>query len=238
MKARGILYSAQMIKAKLASKKTMTRRMSGLKSINENPDKHRYIGDSNDLDIPRLAKKYDDAIYYAFEDNWSRWHVVTCPFGKVGDILYAKETWQHDIQPDYENNTWVPNGKYVYRADGTIISKEELGDLGVWKPSIYMPRNAARIIDQIVSIRVERLQDITVEDIIKEGIITTLREHEAVILLKHEWEKLWISINGEESWIANPWVWVIETKNISTTGWKEVDSTISSQLEKIINNND
>lgn len=223
MKARGILYSAEMIRAKLEGRKTMTRRMSGLKSINV---RHRYIGNSNELEIPRLAKKYDESLYYAFEDNWGGWHVVTCPFGKVGDILYAKETYTI-LDKDH-----IIEGPYVYRADATPDTEEfrldyiKSGRPYQWKPSIFMPREAARIIDVITGIKVERLQDISTEDIIKEGIkIHTPVPGDGEPMPKLQFKNLWISINGEESWHSNPWVWVIETRNITTKGWSDIPQT-------------
>jgi len=96
-----------------------------------------------------------------------------------------------------------------------------------------MPKAAARIWLQVEEIRVERLQDITEESAIAEGIIDYedgtyknyftqkgLREQDGVdcILAKGSFQSLWCSINGLESWDANPWVWVVKFKVLSTTG--------------------
>ena len=61
---------------------------------------------------------------------------------------------------------------------------------------------------------VERLQAITTEQLIAEGLQTRLREHDAECDLQHKWKELWVSLNGQESWDANPWVWAVEFKRI------------------------
>jgi hypothetical protein len=188
MKARGILYSTPMIIAKLKGSKTMTRRIiKGMALEWLNDFTPEYVSD---------------------QDN------NLCPYGKIGDLLYAREGFQI-IPPN-----WV-----FYKAD-----PENTAQKG-WKPSIHMPKEAARIIDQIVSIKAERVQDISIDDIIKEGLTSDLREHDATVDLKEKWFLLWWSINGLDSWNSNPWVWVIETKTLSTTGWSGLDPKILSEIE-------
>jgi hypothetical protein len=83
------------------------------------------------------------------------------------------------------------------------------------KPSIFMPRWASRITLEIVSVRVERLQDITEEDAKAEGVKGALVSEDGVhCCFKIDYMKLWEEINGAESWDANPWVWVIEFKRL------------------------
>jgi hypothetical protein len=78
-----------------------------------------------------------------------------------------------------------------------------------WKPSIHMPRWASRITLEVVSVRVERLQDISRVDAIAEGCCDPDSSTP-----KLAFEMLWQSINGPGSWEANPWVWVVEFKRI------------------------
>lgn len=78
-----------------------------------------------------------------------------------------------------------------------------------------MPRWASRITLEIVSVRVERLQDISAEDCIAEGLSTNLREHDAVCDLRDQFAALWTSTYGPDSWSANPWVWVVEFKRVA-----------------------
>jgi hypothetical protein len=104
-----------------------------------------------------------------------------------------------------------------------------------WKPSIHMPKAAARIWLQVESIAVERLRDITEEDAIAEGVnlaeglikgemLWKDYEHDLNNLSnpKSSFKTLWRSINGAESWEANPWVWVVRFKVVSTTGREAV----------------
>lgn len=83
------------------------------------------------------------------------------------------------------------------------------------RTSLFMPKKYARKWLEITNIRVERLQDITVEDMIAEGLSTTLREFDACCHLKEQWIQLWDSINADRApWESNPLVWVIEFKRI------------------------
>lgn len=123
-----------------------------------------------------------------------------CPYGVPGDRLWVKETWSLTTTPDGEKI--VP----LYAADYTAREYESLKP---WKPSIFMPRRLSRITLEITGIRVERVQDISQADAIAEGTppIKGLAERDA-------YQVLWESINGAESWAANPWVWVIEFKKV------------------------
>jgi hypothetical protein len=96
-----------------------------------------------------------------------------------------------------------------YWADGTDLP---IHNFTKPKPSIHMPRSLARIFLTVKDVRVERVQDISTEDIIAEGLSTTLREHDAVCALRESWIILWDSINEKRGfgWDVNPWVWVIE----------------------------
>lgn len=122
-----------------------------------------------------------------------------CPYGHPGDRLWVRETFGISA-----HNGVVP----FYKATEAIALVYK------WKPSIHMPRWASRITLEIVNVRVERLQDISAEDCIAEGVLSTLREHDAVIDLRDKYRALWESINGPGSWEINPWAWVIEFKRI------------------------
>lgn len=148
-------------------------------------------------------------------DNIRDWPQF-CPYGKPGDRLWVRETFLQDS-----------NG-FIYRADGDFEGNSKI--LGGWMPSIYMPRKASRITLKITNIRVERLQDISWNDAIAEGVYDDGkacvceqpldfvrscgncggRLIDAIDLYKQLWE----SINEKGSWDLNPWVWVIEFKRI------------------------
>ena len=99
---------------------------------------------------------------------------------------------------------------------------EDRGGL-LWRPSIHMPRWASRITLEVTGVRVERLQDISEADAYAEGIEQTdfieEAEHQEPATGappgRYAYRALWESINGPDSWTANPWVWAVEFKRIS-----------------------
>lgn len=137
-----------------------------------------------------------------------------CPYGSVREKLWVRETW-----------TTTQYGKPVYRADGRDmdgnywdITPGDKDHEVKWKPSIFMPRWASRILLEITDIRVERLQEITSDQIEREGINCD----EPFILngaeRRYAFEQLWNSINSkkpDKCWDANPWVWVVEFRRLS-----------------------
>ena len=128
-----------------------------------------------------------------------------CPYGKVGDNLWVRETWS--ILPE-------DLGTVIYRAD----MWDHTHDV-TWKPSVYMPKGACRLWLEITGVKVERLQDINNRDACAEGVnpwpeYGTRSAEEPEIVWNHidPFKKLWTEINGKESWVDNPFVWVIEFK--------------------------
>ena len=138
---------------------------------------------------------------------------------KTGDILYIRETW-----------TQAPSGDYLYKANSLSKETDNTDSFFYWKPSIHMPKAAARIFLEVVSIRKERLQDITEEDAKAEGaefyspldltqmplsLITCLPNGSKVLnkTFRVGFYKAWQEINGKNRdarWNSNPTVWVIE----------------------------
>ena len=141
--------------------------------------------------------------------------MIPCPYGKPGDRLWVREAWSP--HPQDANVTF-------YRA--TVEAEQGFPVWsGPWIPSIHMPRRASRITLEITSVRVERLQDISIEDAKAEGawgpdesIVTRVAEHFGIDEFganpRKAFQMLWESINGPGSWDQNPWVWVIEFKRI------------------------
>jgi hypothetical protein len=149
---------------------------------------------------------------------------IKCPFGQPGDVLWVRETWADKTDVGL-----------LYRADLERCNHPYLRGGCVWKPSIHMPRWASRLTLEIISVRVEKLQEITARECIKEGwlaesiktgndeqVFKEIRESPipcmmAAKLLKtvgkppRQWfAELWDSINGKGAWEKNPWVWRIE----------------------------
>ena len=165
---------------------------------------------------------------------------VSCPFGKTGDRLWVRETFAivhpcRDCEAGYVDDIKQPSvipkdnagGYWVpwYRSDWKGDDDTERGFQ--WTPSIHMPRWASRIVLPLMSIRVERVQDITEEDAKAEGVEPVLMRG---IGSYPEWmrptmreghqkafELLWKQIYGDALWDANPWVWVAEWKEIEVS---------------------
>lgn len=138
-----------------------------------------------------------------------------CPYGKVGDVLWVRE--KHLVNPNDKVEFVYPD----YMPDGLAMR---------WKPSIHMKKDYARLWLEITSIKIEKLNDITDEDAVKEGVLLgEAADGEKLykdynynfFVFDSPWvsfKTLWESINGEDSWDLNPWVWRVEFKVLSKTG--------------------
>lgn len=141
---------------------------------------------------------------------------VPCPFGVPGDRLWVRETWA-------EGWTYGGGNAVVwYRADAQARFKQRpdvvcdyapLPDQVKWRPSIHMPRWASRITLEITEMRVQRLQEISEEDALAEGVIGIYAH--ARTNPRGAFHALWGSINGPGSWDANPWVWAITFRRMA-----------------------
>ena len=194
MTERPILFSAPMVRAILAGTKTQTRRaVKGMALEWLRPDGF----------TPEFTAAPENGL---------------CPYGQPGDRLWVRETFAEGIHQMAEVNHWA------YAAD-LFGEQQRLGDR--WKPSIHMPRVASRITLEITGVRVERLQAISQEDARAEGVHRNVDGLWSGGAWKHIAQPnrysdpcnafcdLWASINGGESWDANPWVWVVEFKRVT-----------------------
>ena len=202
MKERPILFSAPMVNSILNGTKTQTRRIA--KGVGIAPG------------IGQVLKGSDDI------KEWPEF----CPYGKPGDRLWLRETWQGPILDDDEYEEYRRNGKEsylkpqycVYRATDQLNAIDEDGNELNWRPSIHMPRSACRLILEITNIRVERLQDVSVEDAKAEGF--DYSTHPSAIKMgyaigaKTNFRFAWEEIYGPNAWNKNPWVWIVEFKVI------------------------
>lgn len=211
MKERFILFSAPMVRAILAGTKTQTRRVVKLKpgdSVN------KFFEDEGRGEI--YIQSADDEVCTAYP----------CPYGKLGDRLWVKET--HFLTPprwtDHESNYNVrdPEGNgriagYVATMDPEAIRCAHDYKLRQ-RPSIHMPRWASRLTLEITSVRVERVQEISEADAKAEGVRDLLTRPDSVAIKPSTacFIRLWDSINAACSfgWDANPWVWVVEFKRV------------------------
>jgi len=151
MKERPILFSTPMVKAIIDGQKTMTRRTKGLEAIKS---EYQYKGLLNELPNKHIFARF-------FRGIWVETYHASCPYGQPGDILWVRETWRKSNFPGSE-------GEIEFKAN--MINPSAIWNQNIWKPSIHMPKDAARIWLQITSIKPERLHDISDEDIKNEGV--------------------------------------------------------------------
>ena len=218
MKSRPILFSAPMVRALLAGTKTQTRRV-----VKPQPIFSAAAGDSWEWHGGSALMK---AGYGAPYVHTNRGHVVKamttiCPYGKPGDLLWVRE------RAAFYWNDWH------YFADGPTAWGKDVSDKTFSRPSIHMPRAASRLTLRITDVRVERLQEISEEDARAEGILhvgKTVNETDMWAQFGaiektsaglcadvryvgrtavKAYERLWESINGCDSWAANPWCWCL-----------------------------
>lgn len=195
MRDRPILFNDEMVRAILEGRKTQTRRV--IKPQPEQPAPGSYF------DAYNGGPQWN---WWAADNRQHLDQIIKCPFGKPGDRLWVRETFA-----DEAGGTRNFPGEHIYyRADGDGVDLQG----GCWKPSIHMPRWASRITLEITGVRVERLQEITLGDICKEGLASSIYDFKPVQAGFLAFEELWESIYGPDSWDANPWVWVIEFKRI------------------------
>lgn len=192
MKERPILFTAPMVRAILDGSKTQTRRID--KYMSKYPPAMQP-----DLGLLAKSKHGESLLTATWEATNGKFTASFCPYGKVGDRLWAREAF------------CFPNGQDKiawYRADSEWANDA----LVKWKPSIHMPRRTSRILLEITGVRVERLQDISRGDAMDEGCpFPNMAQGDD----PRKWyADLWNSINGPSSWDANHWVWVIEFKRI------------------------
>lgn len=211
--SKPVLFNTDMVKAILDGRKTVTRRRVGEKVCIVREDQKINKNLNGEFELYNITTRC------GLPQN-----VFFKPPYQPGDILYVRETWSDHYVPDEEGKAKL---EYCYKADGTDIKGECLpGENNRWYPSIHMPKEAARIFLKVTDVRVERLQDITNEQILKEGVNKDAIRHyikqmpsetgewiRAAYLV--EWSQLWDSTIkrtdlNRYGWEANPWVWVIE----------------------------
>ena len=244
MSVKPILFNTDMVRAILDGRKTVTKRV--IKPQPKSKLCYTFAG-SHKKDIGRWAypsktaheswgEEYRLPDNITKEDLGKRWN----PPYHTDDILYIRETWQYLYELDGNEQILEGTGKYYYAATDTLPFDTYVDSAGVthervpWRPSIHMPKEAARIWLKVKNVRVERLQEMKPVDAIKEGTypdcwdcLNTYGESGSQCCygteeqcsqcdeVMMEWEKLWNSTIKKSDldcygWDANPWVWVIE----------------------------
>lgn len=183
-----ILFNTQMVQAILDGRKTTTRRV--IKDVDNN---YTYLGSD---------KQKSNVLFSRNTTGLSL--KIKIPY-KAGDTLYVRETWKQYEKRVGRGNQCHLEKFYGYKTDESNPKNPSEFYDGNWKPSIHMPKVAARIFLKVIGVRVERLQDITEQGIKAEGIT-----EEWPPRAMDKFRKLWDSTTKEYRWETNPWVWVIE----------------------------
>ncbi|HBB7065467.1 TPA: hypothetical protein I8P12_004379 [Salmonella enterica subsp. enterica serovar Napoli] len=202
-----MIFNAEMVNAILSGRKMQTRRVL-----------------ATDQDAVKFCPEWDVNgkqifIVLGEKDHTGMNPVITaipCHFGQPGDRIWVRETFRvHSRATDVATlvyrasvrNSWT---EQTHRVPVAVCNKPATPEK--WTPSIHMPRWASRITLEITDVRVERLNSISDSDASKEGCC--IADMESGDCLSDVFARLWTSIYGDDSWQANPWVWVIEFKRV------------------------
>ncbi|MGE4195933.1 MAG: hypothetical protein AB7G11_02260 [Phycisphaerales bacterium] len=209
IRERPIIFSGPMVRALLDGRKTATRRV---------------IRGVHKVEMPEYGpvdciKDWDGC---PSRLDWAPRNWEICPYGVAGERLWVRETWSY-----YRPFGGDPTDQVIYRAD-----LDECGQCPLmldgrkvwvnvrepWKPSIYMPRWASRITLEITDVRIERLQAISEDDAVAEGLQPVVSWTGLVVSARFRFEKLWDSLNGKRpgcAWADNPWCWTIAFRRLT-----------------------
>lgn len=202
VRERPILFSGEMVRAVLDGHKSVTRRVVTWKT--RFPD---FIGGRGEEQDPsKWGWFFDGPSHHGYmvlgrglnecQDHGSI--SIPCPYGEPGDRLWVRESFQYADSGQQD---------VFYAAD------DERSSVG-WRPSIYMPRWASRLTLEVTKVRVERIQEISEEDAVAEGVFPQENDPVPPMVPKarEQFQRLWDSINGDRSgcsWLDNPWVWAV-----------------------------
>lgn len=214
--AKPILFSTEMVRAILDGKKTQTRRV-----IKPQPadDFHRVSWNVKGKDIVA----YKSSLNHKYGNTTTHF-----PKYQPGDVLYVQETFCVDqLRILFDPKIKETSKRYIYKeshGDYPISQQGDILTLPKWKPSIHMPKKAARIFLQVTGVRAERLQDISQQDCAAEGITDKFNRPKCtypwcdylVCNKIRRYSDLWNSLYSKKGygWDINPFVWVYEFERV------------------------
>lgn len=232
MKELPVLFDAVSVRAIIAGRKTMTRRVIQPQPPAEIPGSYTTGGNIDKgecTEIQWCAVPDIDRV----SGPPPKWQTALNPCGgEPGRRLWIREPWAvpgavaRSDDPIYEDRD---RDRVLYLAD--YENRDADGRWPSWRNAIYMPRWASRITLELTSARIERLQEIPINDIDREGIrVTGAGGADLDLRLKSEWIKRWDGLNAKKgfSWQVNPWVWVIAFKLVEV---RQVPSSPQSGVE-------
>jgi hypothetical protein len=201
MTDKPIIFSAPMVRALLDGRKTQTRRV-----LKPQPSAEHYLSSSMVEGISAIFRN----THTGYRQD------VPLPYAP-GDRLWVRETWQRAWEADEDGNPATPEQTY-YRADGEPFgawegADGEVHDAMPWRPSIHMPRWASRITLLVTDVRVQRVQDISEEDTLAEGLLPFDNGWAADSegrcwhpTARGSFSHLWDMVYGVDAWDRNDWV--------------------------------
>lgn len=211
-----ILFNTDMVQAILNNRKTCTRRIIKRTPSNDEPCGYGFWKDYNEDGKRWYIKDYTHAcVWWTLEEyisKFSKYH--------VGDILYVRETWMMQSMSNFDKKAkFLFKAKPNERLKEVILSSDRYEDLikysskNGWQPSLFMPKEAARIFLKITDVRIERLQSINYDNLISEG--TEIPRFATEEALQANFKSLWDSTLKKDQikmygWESDPWIWVIE----------------------------
>lgn len=211
-----ILFSAPMVRAILEGRKTQTRRIVKPQHFREDHG--------------------EDASGQCISAGWYP-DLRLCPFGKPGDRLWVREAFRFPQSLDHLSPSeigekalaagypkpWCPT---QFEADGLrrtpqewrdFVTPPQANEAGRLRASMHMPRWASRITLEVTGVRVERVQDISGMNAVREGVSIPAhipQDGADLDWARREYRRVWEQINGPDSWSDNPWVWVVKFKRV------------------------
>ena len=247
VRERPILFSGPMVRAILEGRKTQTRRV--MQPQPSHDQHHVWRGKvTRDAEHRMWCWKYLVLEnIWDFPDGEDRKELAThCPYGVPGDRLWVRETWRPET--DWIDGTIATSADIRYSADGeddrqnwveipeaqrsaatVMLAKSVDGQDGRrWHPSIHMPRWASRITLGITDVRVQRIQDISEQDALAEGVefhggLNAWRSYDLISQTPFiektavgSFRTFWTSINAKKHpWSSNPWVWCLSFRTVA-----------------------
>lgn len=208
VKERPIIFGSPMIRALLDDKKTQTRRI-----VKPQPIKQHHIGY-----LSRGAGVWKAGYYVLTHYASTVSGPLACPYGQPGDRLWVRETHALRLDVNVKSDPEKAKQYCLYRADEAGNPADEMNwhDYGgKWRSPIFMPREVSRITLEVVSVRVERLQEISEADARTEGVCESHLDDG--VSARPSFGRGWDSINARRGfgWNKNPWVFVVEFRRVT-----------------------
>lgn len=230
-KIKSIIFSADEVRSVLDGRKSMFRRVLQV------PTGSEFYGTFNPEGLPIIQTQISKPAGWR-KNGIHRVEVVECPFGGVGATIFVKETWYDDL-----SGRAITDGRehIYYRADGEAVEQfEDWADLR-WRPAGHLPQWASRLSLRITSVKIEKLQDISEEDAIAEGMDSYAMDCDPLDVFYRDYSKqtdgwhldpdrrfrdaensyatFWNKQFGKKHpWASNPFCWVVSFEVLGGVG--------------------